>query len=57
MKYLTYNPEQGYLLPPSVREVLGDDQVCFFVHRAVEFALAATAFNLTRLWRLKPALA
>ena len=23
---------------------------------AVEFALAATAFNLTRLWRLKPAL-
>ena len=36
MKYLTYNPEQGYLLPPSVREVLGDDHVCFFVHRAVE---------------------
>ena len=36
MKYLTYNPEQGYLLPPSVREVLGDDPVCFFVHRAVE---------------------
>lgn len=36
MKYLTYNPEQGYLLPPSVREVLGEDHVCFFLHRAVE---------------------
>ena len=23
MKFLTYNPEQAYLLPPSVREVLG----------------------------------
>ncbi len=22
MKFLTYNPEQAYLLPPSVREVL-----------------------------------
>jgi len=36
MKYLTYNPEQAYLLPPSVREVLGEDHVCFFLHRAVE---------------------
>ena len=36
MKYLTYNPEQAYLLPPSVREVLGDDHVCFFLHRTVE---------------------
>ncbi len=36
MKFLTYNPEQGYLLPPSVHEVLGEDHVCFFLHRAVE---------------------
>jgi transposase len=36
MKYLTYNPEQGYLLPPSVRDVLGEDHVCFFLHRMVE---------------------
>jgi len=36
MKFLTYNPDQAYLLPPSVREVLGDDHLCFFVHRAVE---------------------
>src|SRR3972149_6762161 len=36
MKFLTYTPEQAYLLPPSVGEVLGEDHVCFFVHRAVE---------------------
>jgi transposase len=34
--FLEYNPEQGYLLPPSVRQVLGDEHLCFFVHRAVE---------------------
>ena len=27
MKFLTYNPEQAYLLPPSVREVLGEDHI------------------------------
>jgi len=36
MKYLAYNPEQAYLLPPSVGEVLGEDHICFFVHRAVD---------------------
>jgi transposase len=36
MKYLTYNPEQAYLLPPSVKDVLGKEPVCFFLHRAVE---------------------
>jgi len=36
MKFLTYNPEQAYLLPPSVHEVLGEDHVCFFLHRTVE---------------------
>jgi transposase len=34
--FYEYNPEQGYLLPPSVREVLGEGHLCFFVHRAVE---------------------
>ena len=29
MKFLPYNPEQAYLLPPSVREVLGEDHICF----------------------------
>src|ERR1700691_1530200 len=30
------NPEQAYLLPPSVREVLGEKHLCFFVDRTVE---------------------
>jgi len=34
--FYEYNPEQGYLLPPSVREVLGEGHLCFFVHRIVE---------------------
>jgi transposase len=34
--FLEYNPEQAYLLPPTVREVLGDEHLCFFVHGAVE---------------------
>jgi transposase/IS5 family transposase len=34
--FYEYNPEQGYLLPPSVREVLGEEHLCFFIHRAVE---------------------
>ena len=34
--FLEYNPEQAYLLPPSVREVLGEEHLCFFLHRAVE---------------------
>ena len=36
MRFLSYNPDQAYLLPPSVREVLGEDHLCFFVHRVVE---------------------
>ena len=44
MKFLTYNPEQAYLLPPSVREVLGEDQICFFVHQVVE-RLELSAFE------------
>jgi transposase len=34
--FLEYNPEQAYLLPPTVRDVLGEEHLCFFVHRGVE---------------------
>lgn len=34
--FLEYSPEQAYLLPPSVRDVLGEEHLCFFIHRAVE---------------------
>jgi transposase len=34
--FYEYNPEQGYLLPPSVREVLGEEHLCFFIHQVVE---------------------
>jgi transposase len=34
--FLEYNPEQAYRLPPTVREVLGEEHLCFFVHRTVE---------------------
>ena len=34
-KFLDYNPEQAYLLPPSVQDVLGPDHLCFFVRRVV----------------------
>jgi len=34
--FYEYNPEQGYLLPPSVHEVLGEKHLCFFIHQAVE---------------------
>jgi transposase len=36
MKFLPYSPDQAYLLPPSVRDVLGKDHLCFFIHRVVE---------------------
>jgi transposase len=34
-KFLDYNPDQAYLLPPSVRAVLGSGHLCFFVRRVV----------------------
>jgi transposase len=34
--FLDYNPEQAYLLPPTVLDVLGEEHLCFFVHRVVE---------------------
>jgi len=36
MRFLPYNPEQLYRLPPSVKDVLGANHLCFFVHRVVE---------------------
>lgn len=34
-KFLDYNPEQAYLLPPSVKDVLGPDHLCFLIRRIV----------------------
>jgi transposase len=36
MPFLPYNPEQDYLLPPSIHEVLSPQHLCFFVHGVVE---------------------
>lgn len=35
-RFLDYDPNQAYLLPPNVKDVLGAEHLCFFVHRAVE---------------------
>lgn len=35
-RFLPYEPDQAYLLPPNVKDELGEDHLCFFVHRAVE---------------------
>lgn len=35
-RYLPYCPDQAELLPASVRDVLGADHLCFFVHSVVE---------------------
>ena len=36
MRFLPYEPDQAWLLPPSVKDVLGEDHLCFFVHEVVE---------------------
>jgi transposase/IS5 family transposase len=36
MKFLPYEPDQAWLLPPSVKDVLGEDHLCFFIHQVVE---------------------
>ena len=36
MRFLPYNPEQAYLWPPSVKDVLEEDHLCFFIHRLDE---------------------
>ena len=35
-RFLPYEPDQAYLLPPNVKDELGEDHLCFFIHRAVE---------------------
>jgi len=35
-RYLPYCPYRAELLPPSVRDVLCSDHLCFFVHKVVE---------------------
>ena len=34
-RFKDYSPDQAYLLPPSVRDELGSDHLCFFVRRVV----------------------
>src|SRR3972149_7623435 len=36
MRFLAYSPDQAYLLPPSVPEVLGEEHLCFVLPRVVE---------------------
>lgn len=36
MRFLPYSPDQAYLLPPSVKDILGEEHLCFFVHQVVE---------------------
>ena len=36
MRFLPYNPDQAYLLPPSVKDELGEGHLCFFIHQVVE---------------------
>jgi len=36
MRFMPYEPDQAWLLPPSVKDVLGANHLCFFVHRVVE---------------------
>jgi transposase len=35
-KFMEYSPDQAYLLPPSVRDVLSPGHLCFFVRGLVE---------------------
>src|SRR6202158_6391725 len=34
-RFLAYAPEQAYLLPPTVRDELGAEHLCFFIRRVV----------------------
>lgn len=35
-RFKVYNPDQAYLLPPSVRDELGSGHLCFFVREVIE---------------------
>lgn len=43
-RFFVYDPDQAYLLPPNVKDVLGADHLCFHVHRVVE-ALDVSQFE------------
>jgi transposase len=45
-RFKPYSPEQAYLLPPSVRDELGGNHLCFFVRGVVE-RLDMTVFEQT----------
>lgn len=34
-RFKDYSPDQAYLLPPSVRDELGEDHLCFFIREVV----------------------
>jgi len=36
LRFLPYSSDQAYLLPPSVKDELGEDHLSIFVHRVVE---------------------
>jgi transposase len=35
-RFLAYSPDQAYLLPPSVKDELGEDPLNMFLHRVLE---------------------
>ena len=35
-RFLAYSPDQAYLLPPSVKDELGEGHLSMFLHRVVE---------------------
>jgi transposase len=43
-RFLPYNPEQAYLLPPNVKDELGADHLCFFIRKVVR-GLDLSAFE------------
>jgi transposase len=53
-RYVAYNPEQVWLLPPSVREELGENHLAVFIHAMVE-RLDLTCFDAMRQEQGRPA--
>jgi len=45
-RFKIYNPDQAYLLPPSVRDELGEKHLCFFVRGVIE-RLDMSVFELS----------
>jgi transposase len=35
-RFFAYDPDQAYLLPPNVKDVLGNEHLCFRLHQMVE---------------------